>query len=123
MKKKLLAAAILALAPLTAASAMNVSEFVKRADALEKKGMMALFSRGEINALKAEVQSAAKQLRAERVAEEKAGKPKAFCPPAEAQLNSKELLGHFRAIPPPQQARLTVKDGLRSLFAKKYPCR
>lgn len=102
---------------------MDIATFVAKADALEKKGMMALFS-SDYKALKGEIQTAAVQLRSERLAAQKAKRPTAFCPTGKtAELDAKELLGHFRAIPPAQRQRMQVKDGLRSLFARKYPCR
>jgi hypothetical protein len=122
VKKKLIVAAFLVALPLAPATAMDVATFVAKADALEKKGMMALFS-SDYKMLKGEIESAAVQLRTERLAAQKANRPVAFCPKEKsAQLNVKELLGHFRAIPAAQRPRTQVKDGLRSLFARKYPC-
>ncbi len=122
MKYKLLAAALLTVLPLAAAQAMNVDTFLQKANALEKKGMTALFS-SDFKLLKAEIEGASKELRAERVAAQKVGRAAAYCPPAKSSLNSKEILAHFRAIPAAQQARTPVKDGLRSLLMRKYPCR
>ena len=54
-------AALLALAPAAAsAQAMNAEQFYRRATALQDKGMLAVFSRGEIKSLMGEVQVAAK---------------------------------------------------------------
>jgi hypothetical protein len=122
MKFKLFAAVLLTACPLGAAHAMDVATFVAKADALEKKGMRALFS-SDFKLLKGEVQTAATQLRAERDAAAKAGRPLASCPPPKSSLSSKDILTHFRAILPAQRARLQVKDGLRGLLARKYPCR
>jgi hypothetical protein len=120
--KKLILAVFLAALPLSAASAMDVATFLGKADALEKKGMMALFS-SDFKLLKGEVQTAADQLRVERLAAQKAKRPLGYCPPAKSTLQPKELLAHFRAIPAAQRPRLQVRDGLRSLLARKYPCR
>jgi hypothetical protein len=122
MKFKLITAAVLTFAPLAAVHAMNVDLFLKKAAALEKKGMTALFS-PDLKLLKGEIQGASLQLRAERAAVLKAGGKAIFCPPAKVELDSKEVLTHFRAIPAAQQARIPVKDALRSLLARKYPCR
>ena len=67
--RKLLIAALAAASPLAPASAqsMPISEFLAKADALQKKGPMALFS-GDIGKLKAEVVNSGKQLRAEQEA-------------------------------------------------------
>jgi hypothetical protein len=115
----------LAALPLSAAGAqtMPLSLFLEKANALEKKGAMALFS-GDFKLLKKEMGASAEQLRAERVAAEKAGRKPAYCPPAKAEgLAVKEILGHFRAIPPGQRARMTSKDGFRGLMVRKYPCK
>jgi hypothetical protein len=120
--KKLILAAFLVALPVVPASAMDVATFVTKADALEKKGMMALFS-SDYKLLKREVETAAGQLRAERGAAQKAKRPMAYCPPAKSGLGAKELLTHFRAIPVAQRSRTQVKDALRSLLARKYPCR
>ena len=121
-KARLAAAALLAVAPAGAASAMDVATFLAKAEALEKQGMLALMS-SDYGLLKAEVQSAAGQLRAERAAAVKARRKPAFCPPADVGLDPRELLGQLRAIPPAQRRRTQVKDGLRALLVRKYPCR
>ena len=121
-KTKLVLGAVLLALPLGGANAMDLATFLAKADALEKKGMMALFS-SDYKALKGEVQGAAGQLRNERLAAQKAGRKAAYCPPQKGGLDSKELLAHFRAIPAQQRPRIQVKDGLRSLLVRKYPCR
>ncbi|MBV8686306.1 MAG: hypothetical protein JOZ90_09750 [Alphaproteobacteria bacterium] len=123
MKNKIVAALLIAALAASGAEAMPVSVFLQKADALQAKGMMALFS-SDYKALKAEVQRATDALRKERIAAKAAGRPQAYCPPAgKASLNSSELLASFRAIPPAQRERAQVKDALRALLAKKYPCR
>ena len=121
MKTKLIVAALLAAAPVTAASAMNVADFLLKADALEKKGMMALFS-SDLKLLKGEVETAGKQLRSERLAAEKAGRKPAYCPPAKGGMSPQDLVALLRTIPPAQRPRTELKDGLRTVFARKYPC-
>jgi hypothetical protein len=121
VKSKLMIAAMLAAMPLTAADAMNVAAFLEKASALEKKGMMALFS-SDYKLLKGEVETASTQLRAERVAAQKAGKQPAYCPPPKSGLSPQELLAQLRTIPVAQRARMDVKDGLRTVLARKYPC-
>ena len=118
----LVIALIAAAVPVSAAAAepMSLAQFLARADALEKKGALALFS-GDLALLKREVQNSGKQLRAEQVAAQKAGRKPATCMPAQASMNSNELLAHFRSIPP-QQRGMSVKAALASLMRKKYPC-
>ncbi|HEX8214506.1 MAG TPA: hypothetical protein VF582_03430 [Allosphingosinicella sp.] len=116
---------LLAAAPISAASAQNMplNQFLARATALEKKGPMALFS-SDMGRLKKEMQNSGLALRDERRAAVRAGSKPAFCPPAkQAGFSPREILGHFRSIPASQRARMTTKDGFRSLLANRYPCR
>lgn len=122
--KKMLAAAFVALISATSLSAQNMplNQFLSKATALEKKGAMALFS-SDMGLLKKEMAEAAKQLRAERLADQKAGRKPAYCPPEkQGGLGVEEILGHLRSIPEAQRAKMTSKDGFRSLLARKYPC-
>jgi hypothetical protein len=123
MKKSWMLAALLVALPVTGAGAMKVDLFLQKADALEKKGMMALLS-SDYKLLKGEVEAGAAALRKERLAAKAAGRPQAYCPAQGAPgLNSNEILKAFRTIPPAQRARVEVKDALRALLARKYPCR
>jgi hypothetical protein len=122
VKKKLLPAVLLAIVPLSAANAMDVATFLVKADALQKKGMLALMS-SDYKLLKAEIETNAKILRAERLAAERARRRPAYCPPAKQSLDSDEILAAFRSIPAAQRPRVQVKDALRALLVRKYPCR
>ena len=122
--RKLAFVLLLALAPVSAANAQNMplNQFLAKATALEKKGPLALMS-SDLGRLKKEMQTAGKALAVERRAAIKAGQKPAFCPPEkQAGFSPGEILGHFRALPAAQRARMTTKDGFRSLLAKRYPC-
>lgn len=110
--------------PLSAADAqtMSVATFLAKAEALQKKGAMALFS-SDIGKLKGEIVNSGKQLREERLSAEKAGRKPATCAPprGKASIGSNELLAHFRSIPPAQRNQ-PVKAAFASLLRKKYPC-
>lgn len=93
MKK--LSFAVILLATPVGASAMDVATFLSKAEALQKKGAMALFS-SDIGLLKKEFMTAGKQLRAEQVAAKAAGRRPAMCLPPKASMNSNELMAHFR---------------------------
>jgi hypothetical protein len=116
------AALLLTAAPLSAlqAQAMPVSNFLAKAEALKKKGPMALFS-SDIGLLKKEIQNSAKALRAEQIAAQKAGRKPPVCMPAKAAVNSNELLAHFNSIPAAQRS-MSVQAGFAGLIRKKYPC-
>jgi len=121
MKKLVLTALLIALP--AALQAMTVAVFLEKAEALRSRGALAMFS-SDLGLLKSEVRTAAAAVRAERLAAERAGRRPAFCPPAgQGRLDSDELLRHFQSIPPAQRARMEVRDGLRSLLIRKYPCR
>jgi hypothetical protein len=122
VKTKLLAAILLAFVPLGAANAMDVATFLAKAEALQKKGMLALMS-SDYKLLKAEIETQAEVLRAERLAAERARRRPAYCPPAKQSLGSDEILAAFRSVPVAQRPRVPVKDALRALLARKYPCR
>ena len=107
--------------PVTALQAMTVAVFLEKADALERRGVTAMFS-SDLRLLKAEVKGAAQALKAERERRRAAGQRPAYCPPERSQLNSRDLLAHFRSIPPAQRERMEVRDALRTMLVRRYPC-
>lgn len=120
--KKLALALVLSVAAAGPVSAqtMPVSQFLAKAEALQKRGALALFS-SDIGLLKREIVNSGKQLRAEQDAAKKAGRKPATCIPPKASMNSNELLAHFKSIPP-QQRSMPVKAAFAGLMRKKYPC-
>lgn len=102
------------------ASAMPVAEMIAKADALEKKGMMAMFS-PDLKKLMNEGKTAATQLRDERLADIKAGRKPGFCPPEKSSMNSTEVMKHLRTIPVADRG-MSFKTALAGLMRKKYPC-
>lgn len=120
--RKLALALLVAATPVTAlqAQAMPVSQFLAKADALKRKGPLALLS-SDLGLLKREIQNSGKALRAEQLAAQKAGRQGSYCMPAKAAVGPDELLEHFRAIPPAQRG-MPVKAALANLMRKKYPC-
>jgi hypothetical protein len=100
---------------------MDVATFLARADKLQKKGPVALFT-SEYRLLKREAEAAGAQLKAENRALVKAGRPTPYCPPKKGSLGSSELLSGFRAIPAADRPHTSVKAGMRIYLAKKWPC-
>ena len=122
MKLRILAGAMLALAPIAAATAMPVSTFLAKADKLQKKGALAMFS-GDLKLLMGQVKADAAELRAENKAAAAAGRPKAYCTPAAGvKLSNRDVLGAMRAVPPAERARTSTKQALRSYFVRRFPC-
>jgi len=121
MKFGILAGAMLALAP-AAATAMPVSTFLAKADKVQKKGPLAMFS-GDLKLLMGQIKTDAAQLRAENKAAEAAGRPKAYCTaPGGVKMSNRDILSAMHAVPPAQRARTSTKDALRAYFARRFPC-
>ena len=121
---RIMIALALAATPLTAAVAqtMNAETFHQRAQALKKKGAMALFSRGEIKALTKEGQAAAKRAREQRLATLKAGGKPRSCPPEGSRMGSDEFMTRLASIPPAERARIDMTEATIRILASKYPC-
>lgn len=121
MNKVILVAFAVA-APLSAAQAqsMPVATFLAKADALEKKGAMALFS-SDLKLLKAEIVASGKALRQEAEAARRAGRQPQACLPEKAGTDSKELIAYLRGLPPAQRS-MPIKAAFAGLMARKYPC-
>jgi hypothetical protein len=118
---RLLIAIALGTAP-AAAQAMPVATFLAKADALQRKGPMALFS-GDLRLLANQIKRDAGELRAENKASEAAGRQKSYCTPAGGvKLTNRDILGAMTAVPPAQRARTETKDALRAYFARRFPC-
>ncbi len=119
--KRFLWVVLLVVLPVTALQAMTVAVFLDKADSLERRGMMAMFS-SDARALKAEMKSAGDSLKAERQRWRAAGQRPAYCPPERIPVKSSDLLVHLRAIPPAQRQRMEFRDALRLMLVRRYPC-
>ena len=118
--KIICAAALLAVH--AAAPAMPVSTFLAKAEALQRKGALALLSSG-VKLLRNRLVADALELRKERLAAEAAGRPTAFCPPAGGvRLTDQDAMAAMKAVPPAERARTDTKDALRSYLGKRFPC-
>ncbi len=118
-------ASLLLLAVPVAASAqsMNAETFNKRAIALQKKGPLALFSRGEIKALMAEGQASGAKSREMRLAAVRAGKKPRYCPPSgKNSMGSDEFMKGLGAIPAADRARIDMTEATNRILARKFPC-
>lgn len=120
MKIRVLLGLFLIAVPLTAAPAMPVSAFLEKADRLEKKGPLALFS-GDLKFLMNQVKGDFASLRAERLAAKSAGRP-AWCPPEKVALNDKDVMAAMRAVPTAERARTDTRGALRAMLVRKFPC-
>ena len=121
MKLGIALALALAATPALAQS-MNAETFHQRATKLQKKGAMAIFSRGEIKALMKEGQAAAQRAREQRLATIKAGGKPRSCPPQGSRMGSDEFMQRLGAIPQAERARIDMTEATIRILASKYPC-
>lgn len=121
MRKLVYALVVVTLSPTAAWSqSMPVSEFLARAEALEKKGMLALLS-SDMKLLKEQIVKSGAALRAEEAAARKTGRSIDTCMPKKAAVTSDELMAHFKAIPADQRG-MPVQQAFATLIQRKYPC-
>jgi hypothetical protein len=114
--------ALALLAAPAAASAMPVSTFLAKAEALQSKGALAMFS-GDLKLLMNQIKADAASLRADNKAAEAAGRPKAYCSPAGGvKLSNRDIMGAMQAVPPAQRATTDTKSAMRTYFARRFPC-
>ena len=115
---------LLALAGPASAQSMNAEAFHQRATALQKKGLMALFSGGEIKTLTREGQAAGKQAAENRRAAINAGQKPRFCPPGKSvSMDDKEFMTRLSAIPATERAHIDMTEAMTRILAGKYPCK
>lgn len=124
MRSMLLGVALLAFSTAASAQSMNAQTFYKRAMALQKKGVLAVFSGGEIKALMTEGQAAGKVAGAAYDADKKAGRPTRFCPPpGKRTMGSDEYMKRLSAIPAAERSRIDMTEATIRILAQKFPCR
>jgi len=115
---------LLGLASAASAQSMNAQSFYKRATALQKKGVLAVFSGGEIKALMNEGQAAGKAAGAAYDADKRAGRPTRFCPPpGKREMGSDEYMKRLAAIPAAERARIDMTEATTRVLIGKFPCR
>jgi len=115
---------LLAIPAAASAQSMNAETFNKRAIALQKKGPLALFSRGEIKALMTEGQASATKSREIRLAAVKSGQKPRYCPPSgKGQMNSDEFMKGLAAIPAADRGKIDMTEATTRILARKFPCR
>ena len=104
------------------AAPMSVETFVTKADALKKKGAMAMFS-GDLKLLMNQVKADSASPRAENDALARAGKPKHYCTPDKFTMGQDDIMGAMNAVPAAQRSATSTKLALRAYIARRHPCR
>jgi hypothetical protein len=124
MNSKLVCAALLMLSGAASAQSMNAQAFHNRATALQRKGMLALFSSGEIKALTAEGQAAGLNARKQRQADLSSGRAPRFCPPpGKIAMGDQEFMQRLGSIPAAERSRIDMTEAMNRILAVKFPCR
>ncbi|MCY7339306.1 MAG: hypothetical protein LH465_05060 [Sphingomonas bacterium] len=114
---------LLALPVAASAQSMNAESFHRRAEALQKKGPLAVFSGGEIKALMGEAKAAGQKSGANRAAALKAGQKPRYCPPPPpVRMGNTEFMAGLSAIAPPDRARIDMTEAMTRIMMRKYPC-
>jgi len=102
------------------AGAMSVADFLTKADALQAKGMMALFS-SDFRLLKADATDGFKAWAAQIAPP---GRPPNACPPPGGlETTSAEILALLKAVPPAERATTRTADAFVAGLNRRYPCR
>lgn len=105
------------------ASAMTVSEFLAKADALKAKGLLAIGS-SDIALLRQEIATASDAYRAGLAAQVAAGKKPSSCPPPKgtAKIGSDDIINEFRSLPVAKR-KASVNAAFAAFMTKRYPCK
>lgn len=123
MRKSFVVGALaLATIPMTGAWAMDVATFLAKADALKRKGPLALFS-SDLKLLTNHIQTDFVRLRSERLAAQAARTTMAFCPPAAGvKLTDKDILLAMQAVPEERRGTTSTREALKIFLARRFPC-
>ena len=120
---RLLPMTLLVVPAMAEAQSMNAGMFYQRSNKLMAKGLLALFSRGEIKTLMGEAERAIQASRARRLADVAAGRPPRSCPPKGPQpMNSSEFMKRLGAIPPAERAKIDMTEAMMRITAARFPC-
>lgn len=123
MKRMFAMLAVVLLLPVAALAApgdMSVATFLAKAEALQAKGVTAMFS-SDVGVLKSEGKAAGQHYKARLQAEKAQGRPSS-CPPPGVKINSDELVAFLRTYPTAARPRVSMKQAMADYFIKKYPC-
>jgi hypothetical protein len=100
---------------------MNAATFLAKADALRRRGPLALFS-SDLKLLQGQAETAGDELKAEHDAAKREGRQLAYCTPNRKVLGPQELLDGLHRIPAPELARIDIKQAMRMVLIRNYPC-
>jgi hypothetical protein len=116
----------LAASPSMQGPSISVGDFLAKADALEKKGMVAMFS-SDARVIKAVSKADIDAFAAQLVGAFKAHRALPACVPMQGDkfnftVTSDEVLRYYRAIPP-QRRGISSRQAFAEFMSRKFPCR
>lgn len=121
MRKVLVGGAVALGLAAPAGASMTLAEFLPKANRLQAKGAMALFS-SDLRPVMNEMKAVSRDMKEEAARRRAAGLPKRACPPEGTKLGSDQLLTMLNAIPPAERG-ISVKEGMVRAMARRFPCR
>lgn len=104
-----------------AAAHMPAADFLRRADVLRARGPIALFS-PDLKRLQKAAEDAGDELHNEHTADITAGRRTDYCSPVSKYLGPRELVEGLHAIPANQLRQMDIKQAMRAIFQRNYPC-
>jgi hypothetical protein len=116
-----LAAAAIVGASCPAAARMPASLFLKKADSLRARGPLALFS-SDLKTLQFEAEAAGDELHLEHAERMASHQSTDWCAPVAKYLGPRELIEGMHALPRADLDRMDIKQAMRAVFARDYPC-
>ena len=123
MRLKLLVAAAALVPTPASAQSMDAETFFQKARALQRKGMMAVFSR-DVKLLVKEATAAGETARAQRLAALKMGGKPRYCPPPGSQrMGSDEFMERLGAMSRVDRLKIDMTEAMIRIQIVKFPCR
>ena len=124
MRLKLIVAAVAASVPaMASAQSMSAEIFFQKAQALQRKGMMAMFS-SDVKKLMKEAKAAGETARAQRLATLKLGGKPRYCPASGSQrMGSDEFMQRLGAMPRTERLKIDMTEAMIRILSVKFPCR
>ena len=123
MRMKLIVAAVAASVPaMASAQSMSAETFFQKAQALQRKGMMAMFS-SDVKKLMKEAKAAGETARSQRLAALQAKLKPRYCPPPGSQrIGSDEFMQRLAALPRAERLRIDMTEAMIRIMVAKFPC-
>ena len=118
--------AMLVATPVAQTRPMSVADVMAKADAIQRKGMLAIFS-SEVGAIKAEAQEDVDAFGRELANASQTHRPLPACPPTSGPnsfkftVDTAELLQYYRSLPAADRS-LSSRQAFAQFMSRKFPC-